>query len=420
MIRNLFSGLSRYEQITFAMLCLTMIAIAFWWRIGIIAITLLSSVSLYKTISTKRHLSPSTSHLSLSQKVCLWCMVGYGLLYVISALTSTNHTEGWFKFAIKAWFLILPAACLLADTAYLTKRHILAVFQLLTASLLVRFAICIAISGIQLLQGTPLDIVRDWQEDPLGMHHNYLALYIDVAIVYLYTQFLATPRADRRHRWPILIIAATLLIAYLLLVSSRSGIVALVLAFAAALVHLTFFRRQYKAGIITVMLAVATVASLYVTVPSLFDRFVALTTWTENYYPDDRVLAWECGAKATRGHLLLGYGSGDYMPHLVNAFEQRGYMRAIDIGYNTHNEYIETILQTGLVGLAMLLVMLFAPLATALRKDSRNMPTVLVIIIISSLCIFEAMLNRQMGTQFIALVYCLLILSLHPSRNGVS
>ena len=51
---------------------------------------------------------------------------------------------------------------------------------------------------------------------------------------------------------------------------------------------------------------------------------------------------------------------------------------------------------------------------------SRNMPTVLVIIIISSLCIFEAMLNRQMGTQFIALVYCLLILSLHPSRNGVS
>ena len=64
MIRNLFSGLSRYEQITFAMLCLTMIAIAFWWRIGIIAITLLSSVSLYKTIVTKRHLSPSTSHPS--------------------------------------------------------------------------------------------------------------------------------------------------------------------------------------------------------------------------------------------------------------------------------------------------------------------------------------------------------------------
>lgn len=416
MIRDLFNGLRRQEQITFAALCLTLVAIAFWWRIGIIAIAILSLASLTKTIT----LRPLRPQLSTPQKICLWSMVAYGILYVISALISANQTEGWFKAGLKAWFILLSAICLIGDTSYLTKERIRALFQVFSAALLVRFAICIVISGIQFLQGTPLEVVRNWEEDPLGMHHNYLALYIDIAIVFLYTQILNTPHNERRRKWPTLIIAAIALLAYLTLVSSRSGIVALALAFVAALAHLTFFRKQYKVAIITVSLAVVLVAGLYIAVPSIFDRFVALTTWTETYYPDDRVLAWECGAKATRGHLLFGYGSGDYMPHLVNAFEQRGYTRAIDIGYNTHNEYIETILQTGLLGLAMLLFMLFAPMVTALRKNSRNLLTVLVIIIISSLCVFEAMLNRQMGTQFIALAYCLLIISMRPSQNVAS
>lgn len=416
MIRNLFNGLRRQEQITFAALCLTLVAIAFWWRIGIIAIYILSIASLTKTIT----LRPLRPQLSTPQKICLWSMVAYGLLYVISALISANQTEGWFKAGLKAWFILLPAICLIGDTSYLTKERIRALFQVFTAALLVRFAICIVISGIQFLQGTPLEVVRNWEEDPIGMHHNYLALYIDIAIVFLYTQILNTPHNERRRKWPTLIIAAIALLAYLTLVSSRSGIVALALAFVAALAHLTFFRKQYKVAIITVSLAVVLVAGLYIAVPSIFDRFVALTTWTETYYPDDRVLAWECGAKATRGHILFGYGSGDYMPHLVNAFEQRGYTRAIDIGYNTHNEYIETILQTGLLGLTMLLFMLFAPMVTALCKNSRNLLTVLVIIIISSLCVFEAMLNRQMGTQFIALAYCLLIISMRPSQNVAS
>lgn len=416
MIHNLFNGLRRQEQVTFASLCLTMVAIALWWRIGIIAIAILSIASLTKTITLKS-LRPQ---LSTPQKICLWSMAAYGILYVISAIISVNHTEGWFKAGLKAWFILLPAVCLLGNTSYLTKERIRALFQVFTATLLVRFAICIVISGIHLLQGTPLEVVRNWEEDPLGMHHNYLALYIDTAIVFLYTQIINTPCEERRRKWPILIIAVIALLAYLTLISSRSGIVALALAFVAALAHLTFFRKKYKTAIITVSLAIALVAGLYITVPSIFDRFMALTTWTENYYPDDRVLAWECGAKATKGHLLLGYGSGDYMPHLVNAFEERGYLRAVDIGYNTHNEYIETILQTGLVGLAFLLFMLFAPIVTALCKNSRNLLAVLVIIIISCLCVFEAMLNRQMGTQFIALAYCLLIISMRPSRSDAS
>ena len=216
------------------------------------------------------------------------------------------------------------------------------------------------------------------------------------------------------------LVAFLALLSYLFLISSRSGIVALAIAFAAAIIHLLFFRKQYKLAFTFIFLATALSASAYFIVPSVFDRFVALATWTDNYYPDDRVIAWECGVQASHGHLLWGYGSGDYMPHLVEAFDQRGYKRAIDIGYNTHNEYIETVLQTGLFGLTVLAIMLFSPFAAAISKKRHNLLAALAIIVIACMCVFEAMLNRQMGTQFIAVVYCMLILLLRPSQNAGS
>ena len=420
MTHNPFKGLRWQEQLTYATLCLTVVSLALSWRIGIIALCLLTSASILKDISTKSFSFTRPKGLDKTQKICLWAMVIYGLLYVTSAIISENHAEGWFKASLKAWFILLPLLCLIGDTAYLTKERIHALLQIFTAALIVRFVICLAISLTQLAQGVPFETVKDWQSDPLGMHHNYLALYIDIAIVFLYTKLINTLN-KRNYRMQILQLVAFLaLLSYLFLISSRSGIVALAIAFAAAIIHLLFFRKQYKLAFTFIFLATALSASAYFIVPSVFDRFIALATWTDNYYPDDRVIAWECGVQASHGHLLWGYGSGDYMPHLVEAFDQRGYKRAIDIGYNTHNEYIETVLQTGLFGLTVLAIMLFSPFAAAISKKRHNLLAALAIIVIACMCVFEAMLNRQMGTQFIAVVYCMLILLLRPSQNAGS
>ena len=122
------------------------------------------------------------------------------------------------------------------------------------------------------------------------------------------------------------------------------------------------------------------------------------------------MIAWECGVKATEGHLMFGYGVGDCSAQLREKFEERGYRKAVDVGYNSHNQYIETVLETGIAGLVVLLFMLLAPLVIALSKGTRSFVTVMVVMVVVVMNIFEVMLNRQMGVQFIALVYCLLIL----------
>ena len=107
---------------------------------------------------------------------------------------------------------------------------------------------------------------------------------------------------------------------------------------------------------------------------------------------------------------MFGYGVGDCSAQLREKFEERGYRKAVDVGYNSHNQYIETVLETGVAGLVVLLFMLLAPLVIALSKGTRSFVAVMVVMVVVVMNIFEVMLNRQMGVQFIALVYCLLIL----------
>jgi len=420
MTLNPLKALSRPEQVVFITLGATIVSVVSWWRMGIMALCCLCGVSLLKTVCTQRFVNRG---ISRAQRICLWCMVAYWLLYALSAMVSTNHAAGWTKASIKLYFFALPILLLLGDTSYLTKSRLNALFQLLTAALLIRFAACIVVSAIHWLQGMPFAQVKDWQTDPLGMHHNYLSMYLNTAIAFLYTRMVQVPKEKRRRRIPLLLSMLSVLVVYLFAISSRSGIVTLVLLAMVMLVHMVVFRRWYKTALLVVLLSAGLSAGLYMAMPSMFDRFSALR---ENRIADDRTITWSGGLKTAQEHWLFGHGSGDYMPRLLATYGEMNYPKAIKNNLNAHNQYIETLLETGLVGLAILLSMFFLPLLFALHKKRRNLPAVLTIVVITSQCFFESMLNRQMGVQFIALIYCLLIISLgpdatcRPSQNGAS
>ena len=408
MWHRLFKDLSFPERVMYVILALTVVSITLWWRLGIVAVITFSVLSLVNIFYTGFFINRS---LARSQKICLWLMIAYSLLYIVSAIVSVNHAEGFFRAIVKSYFLILPLLCLLCNTSYLTRTHIRALFQIFTATLLVRFVICLIISVFQLLQGTPFVEVRDWQEDPLGMHHNYLALYIVTSIAYLYTSMVQF--SCGKNKWPLwsMLGAVVVLTVYLFIISSRSGIVTLAILLVTRLIHLAFVRKKYKTALAVLTLSGALVGGLLLSMPAITARFAALH---QNRVADDRVLIWQCGMKTAQERLLFGYGSGDCMTHLMAKYEEQGYTKAITNNFNAHNQYIETLLETGIVGETILLLMLLAPALMALRKGRRDLLSVLVIEVILIQNIFETMLNRQMGVQFIALVYCLLILAQTP------
>ena len=109
---------------------------------------------------------------------------------------------------------------------------------------------------------------------------------------------------------------------------------------------------------------------------------------------------------------LIGLGEGDMKEHLYERYAAHGF-RAGDWngGVRTHNQYLDTFLGCGLIGLGALTLMLLLPLVGNNRQKRYDYFVVPSVVLPTLLFLaIEMMLVRQMGIVFIAFTYTILIL----------
>ena len=116
---------------------------------------------------------------------------------------------------------------------------------------------------------------------------------------------------------------------------------------------------------------------------------------------------------------IVGYGAGDYRQHLDSRHADSG-LRS----YNAHNQYLETTLSIGLIGLAVLLFWLAWPLAVAWvglyrRKVRASVfwQILMLTFVVAFNLMFESMLERQMGLLFIGPLFALIALVISIEQN---
>jgi len=105
--------------------------------------------------------------------------------------------------------------------------------------------------------------------------------------------------------------------------------------------------------------------------------------------------------------LLFGTGIGDVKKELVAVYDKNNIKYARDVQLNAHNQYIQTLVSVGVIGLGILLSILGYAFWLAYRK--RDMVLFLFLIIISVNFMFESVLERVFGVIFF--VFFLLFLS---------
>ncbi|BDX39575.1 hypothetical protein CYCD_29300 [Tenuifilaceae bacterium CYCD] len=133
-------------------------------------------------------------------------------------------------------------------------------------------------------------------------------------------------------------------------------------------------------------------------VASSFSNF----SWNNLKKTEIRFAIWDETLHLVRSKPILGYGIGDAKPELVKQYNRDNISIAKDNEYNTHNEFLEVLLQFGLVGLAILLAILFYPI----YASKVDMQLYLFFITLVSLhFIFESMLERIAGVSFIMYFY---------------
>ena len=173
------------------------------------------------------------------------------------------------------------------------------------------------------------------------------------------------------------------------------------------------FRRAVLAltGVIVVLVLLACAAAVF-DVSGYLDRRIDLATLT------GRTKIWDITLHAWRQNVLFGYGAGIWGP------ERQAEFQMFYVGH-AHNQVVQTLGESGLVGLALLLVYLCVLLLTALRRFVASRGFVLMLLMLMLVQgISEAPMRSEGLLSWSAFLHALLLtMACHfvraPSRGAV-
>ena len=134
-----------------------------------------------------------------------------------------------------------------------------------------------------------------------------------------------------------------------------------------------------------------------------------------NYF--ERFELWKASI-AVSPNLIFGAGTGDYNTFLHSYFMKHKLFFFLDQNYNAHNQFIQTLLSNGILGLVALLIMLIRPLVLSIRYQNP-----LGILVFFSFFIYgltEVFLGRYQGVVFFALMHQTFIAHYHSQGKALA
>lgn len=185
----------------------------------------------------------------------------------------------------------------------------------------------------------------------LWMHPTYLSLYLNfgiLAMYYLYTQ--------KEVSFLSLSFIAVLFVFFILLLFARMQIIIMFLSLLLIVAHLLYKNWNLKKGILLMLFALGAVFFIAQN-KKLSNRFKYIQnlnydyTQTKNWNGANvRLAIWNSATDVIKENLFFGVGVGDEDDALLSAYKKNGFMFAYDLNYVAHNQFIQVLLATGLLG----------------------------------------------------------------------
>ena len=402
-------NLKWYNTLQFIMLCMTLPIVALDWQLGLWSTLALGVATVVKIVAEKQVGNPS---LDAPLRVTLLTVAVFLLCYVASVFYSQNVDRALVVVSRKAVMLVVPLCVLLSDTSYLRRDHLRVMF----------YGLLVAIGGMFFY-----NLCTNTFEE---RNHTYVALYTLPTVWFIYSEL-----SQRRGAMPLwqklmLYAAAVMTMVFIIYIDSRAGILCLYGVEVLCALHFAQ-KRGWRKGVLLALLSVGLTFTAEKTLPNHNSRLpiaslastqavetddgtvvdtVATTAPAYGKYNDARMAINVTAVKTVADSPVFGYGVGDYDTVLTKRLGTEGYPSLEEQQLNAHNQYTETALAIGIVGLAAMLWWLVMPLCVAWRRKAGLWPVMVLTFIVMFCLLFESMLERQMGMQFVSLLYALMVL----------
>lgn len=359
---------------------------------------------------------------------CVLCF----LLQVISLAYTQNQQEGWIHIRLKSGLVITPLA--VYCSGYINKAT--------GKKLLFYFCIILAIASLYCLIATLFRYVQSGNSSlffyhqlvsPLEQHAVYFSLFVFMAIVYL----LESLREEINHTRKQYYIAFTIYFSIFLFLLSSKLVIAFFLIYLLYYFITVFKRnRQQLISVGLLFIVLLSGAVVLTTNNPIGNRFSELLKGNiaqvgqVQYTPADyfnglqfRVLQWKLVPEILNENKawLTGVGAGDAQDYLDRKYISKnmytGDIQRNDhgfLGYNTHNQFLQSLLETGIMGLLVFLFTCFFLLKMLLQKKQAEAAFII------SLLLVYSFIESVFETQYGIIIFTFLPLFIYLSDFGQS
>lgn len=350
-------------------------------------------------------------------------MLAFFVIVAFSLIVSSNKADGIDNLHTYIPFVALPVLALLHQNNLSDNK--IQLLKVLSGGIMAASAICLVLAvwrSFYLIDG---HVVFN---PYIGYRNQFVYTYLSV---FQYTNTFAMMtvfvvaamiwalmfRDVKHHKWMIYT-AIGLSILMIFLLSSRTNVYAL---FAVLYYSVVIFYIRFKKLIHSLLLLVG-VTGLFWVFQTCNYRVMNLSQTVTSYITEEdvtmdngyvikhpekienvniRFQMWETGFKIAKRYWLQGCGIGDFKNMLHTEYGQDGIQEAYEKGYDQHNQYLETLGTTGILGFLMLLAIMGYALYQAWRH--RNYLLFCSLLTLALNMLLESMFNRYSGSLFFVL-----------------
>lgn len=382
-----------------------------------IAFLVLSSILNFltkKNYSFKQILNKNEAKLSLA-------LIGLFALYLISLVYTTNLSYGTKILEYKLSLFVLPIVFLNID---ISKKTILSVLKVYSTSIVICSLFLLFNSIASYYKSVHLLVYEDFSS-AISLHAIFLSYYTFLAILII--EYLRVKNLLKSNQKLLAYIGIPILIISLVFLASKNVMVILLLF---ALIYFTykFINRRFKIKeLLLSVFVIVIITALSFQLTAVKNRVVELRSISgiENIQKIKsgeklehvdrakfngtslRLTLWYLGIDKLmdQNQLFLGLSPGDYRDEINEVYDQVG-LNPWFKNYNMHNQFIQILVELGIVGLISYLLIYIFAFKIGLR--TKNYLFLIFLISILFFQMSESIIERNKGIVFVVFFILLL------------
>jgi len=253
---------------------------------------------------------------------------------------------------------------------------------------------------------------------PIQIHATYLSLYTTFSLLaFLY---VILKNKNVKQRW-IYIVAAIILSAGMLQLSSRAVFIAFLLVFNCIFPFFLFRGRSRLFFFIAATLISAVTLTIIFSTDSFKERYISelKTDLTENNKiiedAEPRLTRWAAILELIKSSPVIGYGTGSEKELLKEKFFEKKLFTSYLHEFNAHNEYLSFLIKTGLIGLALFIYVLYIGFKTAVQR--RDILFLNFMVLIVTVGVSENFLDVNKGIFFFSFFFSVFLFRSKEQRE---